>query len=295
MADERSQRRPSTVREALRRGGRQLELAGILNGSWDAELLLRHVTGWDRARILTSQDEPLPGEARARFEALVDERARRRPLQHLVGTQAFWRQELLVDGRVLIPRPDTEILVERALAELRAVERPIVADVGTGSGCIAIALASERPDAQVHAIDVSPDALDVARENARRAGLAERLRFHEGDQLAPLGDLFGRIDAVVANPPYVDPADEATLDPEVALHEPRLALFDRDGQYGAYVRLAPQARAALRPGGWLLVEIGAGMQATVETLLADAGLELGEASRDLNGHVRVVAARRGTA
>jgi release factor glutamine methyltransferase len=285
----------STVHEALRRGGRQLVQAGILNGSWDAELLLRHVTGWDRARLLTSQDEPLSDEAQARFERLVDGRARRRPLQHLVGSQAFWRQELLVDGRVLIPRPDTEILVERALAELREVERPIVVDVGTGSGCIAIALASERPDAQVHAVDISPDALDLARENARRTGLLERIRFHEGDQLAPLRDLFGQLDAVVANPPYVDPADEPTLAPEVAEHEPRLALFDRDGHYGAYARLAPQALAALRPGGWLLVEIGAGMQAGVAGLLRDAGLELGEASRDLNGHVRLVAARRGLA
>ncbi len=285
----------ATVREALRRAGRRLVQAGILNGAWDAELLLRHVTGWDRARLLTSQDEPLPEETRARFESLVGERARRRPLQHLVGSQAFWRQELLVDGRVLIPRPDTEILVERALAELSAVERPTVVDVGTGSGCIAIALASERPDAQVHAVDVSPDALDVARENARRTGLLERIRFHEGDQLAPLRGLFGQIDAVVSNPPYVDPADEPGLAPEVSQHEPRLALFDRDGQYGAYARLAPEARAALRPGGWLLVEIGAGMQARVEALLRDAGLVPGEASHDLNNHVRVVAARRGLA
>lgn len=285
----------TSVRAALRRGARRLVQAGILNGSWDAELLLRHVTGWDRARLLTSQDEPLSDEDLARFESLVTERARRRPLQHLLGSQAFWRQELLVDGRVLIPRPDTEILVERALAELREVQRPTVVDVGTGSGGIAIALASERPDAQVHATDISPDALDVARENARRTGLLERIRFHAGDQLTPLRGLFGQIDAVVANPPYVDPADEPSLAPEVAVHEPRLALFDRDGQYGAYARLAPQALAALRPGGWLLVEIGAGMQAGVEGLLSGAGLELGAASRDLNGHVRVLAARRGRA
>lgn len=283
----------ATVREALRRGGRRLEQAGILNGSWDAELLLRHVTGWDRARLLASQEDPLPVELLARFDELVAGRAERRPLQHLVGSVAFWRQELLVDARVLIPRPDTEILVERALAELKAVERPVVVDVGTGSGCIALALAAERPDAEVHAVDISADALEVARENARRNGLQERVRFHQGDQLAPLSGLFGRLDAVVANPPYVDPADEPTLDPEVAVHEPRVALFDRDGQYGAYARLAPQAAAALRPGGWLLVEIGAGMQARVEELLREAGLEARQASRDLNGLVRVAAAQRG--
>ncbi len=175
-----------------------------------------------------------------------------------MGSVAFWRQELRVDARVLIPRPDTEILVERALAELKTVERPVIVDVGTGSGCIAIALAAELPQAEVHAVDISADALEVARENARRCGVLERVRFHQGDQLAPLEELYGRLDAVVANPPYVDPADEATLAPEVGVHEPRLALFDRDGQYGAYARLAPQAREALRPGGWLLVEIGAG-------------------------------------
>ena len=282
----------ATVREALRRGGRELVQAGILNGAWDAELLLLHATGWDRARLLAAQDEPLPEPERARFQELVAQRARRRPLQHLVGRVSFWRQELLVDERVLIPRPDTEILVERALAELKAVERPVLVDVGTGSGCIALALAAERPDAEVHALDVSPDALEVARENARRNGLQERVRFHQGDQLAPLQALFGRLDAVVANPPYVDPADEPGLAPEVAVHEPRVALFDRDGPYGAYARLAPQARDALRPGGWLLVEIGAGMQARVEELLRAAGLEVREASRDLNGIVRVAAARR---
>lgn len=283
----------ATVREALRRGGRRLEQAGILNGSWDAELLLRHATGWDRARLLASQEDPVPVELLARFEELVAGRAERRPLQHLVGSVTFWRQELLVDARVLIPRPDTEILVERALAELRTVERPVVVDVGIGSGCIALALAAERPDAEVHAVDIARDALDLARENARRNGLLERIRFHEGDQLEPLRGLFGRLDAVVANPPYVDPADEPTLAPEVAVHEPRLALFDRDGQYGAYARLAPQAVAALRPGGWLLVEIGAGMQARVEELAGAAGLEVRQASRDLNGIVRVVAAQRG--
>lgn len=283
----------ATVREALRRGGRRLEQAGILNGSWDAELLLRHVTGWDRARLLAAQEEPVPGQALDRFEQLVAARAERRPLQHLVGGVSFWRQELLVDARVLIPRPDTEILVERALAELKGLERPVVVDVGTGSGCIAIALAAERPDAEVHAVDISADALDVARENARRNGLQGRIRFHEGDQLEPLRGLFGRLDALVSNPPYVDPAEEPTLAPEVAVHEPRVALFDRDGQYGAYARLAPQARQALRPGGWLLVEIGAGMQGHVEELLRGAGLELREASRDLNGIVRVAAARRG--
>lgn len=282
----------ATVREALRRGGRRLEQAGILNGSWDAELLLRHVTGWDRARLLASQEHPLPVELLARFEELVAGRAERRPLQHLVGSVSFWRQELLVDARVLIPRPDTEILVERALAELRGALRPVIVDVGTGSGCIALALAAERPDAEVHAVDISPDALEVARENARRNGLQERVRFHQGDQLAPLAELFGRLDAVVANPPYVDPADEPGLAPEVAVHEPRVALFDRGGPCGAYERLAPQARDALRPGGWLLVEIGAGMQARVEELLREAGLEVREASRDLNGIVRVAAARR---
>jgi release factor glutamine methyltransferase len=282
------------VREALRAAARRLVEAGILNGGWDAELLLRHVTGWERARLLRAahDDEALPDATRLRFEALVGERARRRPLQHLTGSQAFWRHEFRVTRDVLIPRPDTEILVEAALDVLRPLEAPLVVDVGTGSGCIALSLAHERPDARVHAVELSPAALDVARDNARRLGLAERVTFHAGDLLAPVAHLAGTIDAVVSNPPYVNPAERDGLAPEVVEHEPRAALFGEGGPYGTYERLIPLAAAALAPAGFLLLEIGHGMAPRVIELCRAAGFEVLAVRRDLPGIERVVVARR---
>lgn len=294
MSDPREALATDRVPGALRAAGRRLVEAGILNGGWDAELLLRHVTGWDRARLLCAShaDEVLPDELRARFEALVAERARRRPLQHLTGTQAFWRHEFRVTRDVLIPRPDTEILVEAALGVLGGRSAPLVVDVGTGSGCIALSLAHERPDARVHAVDVSPAALEVARDNARRLNLAQRVVFHAGDLLAPVADLGAAFDAVVSNPPYVDPATRATLEPEVIDHEPDAALFGDGGPYGTYARLIPQAAASVRPDGFLLLEIGHGMAQGVVTMCRSAGFEIVEVRRDLPGIERVVVARR---
>jgi len=281
-----------TVGQALRDAGRRLELAGIQSASWDAELLLRHVLDWDRASLITAADQPLTPEQAARFEALVALRERRRPLQHLTGTQAFWRHEYLVTRDVLIPRPSTEHLVEAALELMRPLAMPLVADIGTGSGCIALSLAAERPDARVHAVDISPAALAVARENARRLGLVERVQFHEGDLLAPLEAWHGQIDLVASNPPYVDPAEAEALEPEVVEHEPHAALFACGGQYGAYQALAPAAAAALRPGGFLLLEVGRGMHARVSELCRASGLVVLEVRPDLMGIARLVLARR---
>lgn len=287
-------RNPDGVAGVLRSAARKLVEAGILNGGWDAELLLRHVTGWDRARLLGAahDDDLLSDEARARFEALVVERARRRPLQHLTGTQAFWRHEFRVTPDVLIPRPDTEVLVEAALDVLRPLEAPLVVDVGTGSGCVALSLAHERPDARVHAVDISPAALEVARDNARALGLSERVAFHAGDLLAPMAHLAGTLDAVVSNPPYVDPAERDWLAPEVFEHEPHQALFGEGGPYGTYARLIPQAAAALAPGGFLLLEIGHGMAPRVAEACRAAGFTVLQVRCDLQGIERTVVARR---
>lgn len=283
---------PVTLDDALRVAGCRLVDAGILNGGWDAELLLRHVTGWDRSRLLAEGRRPVSDDVRTRFEALVTERARRIPLQHLTGTQAFWRREFRVTRDVLIPRPDTEILVEAALDVLRDIEAPLLVDVGTGSGCIALSLAGERPAARIHATDISAAALDVARDNARRLGLTQGVAFHEGDLLEPLRPWFGAIDAIVSNPPYVDPVCDDELAPEVLEHEPYVALFGEGGPYGTYARLIPQAVAALRPGGSLLLEIGHGMAPGVVELCHAAGCELAAIRRDLSGIERVVHARR---
>jgi release factor glutamine methyltransferase len=281
-----------TVRQALRAAARTLEAAGILNGAWDAELLLRHVLGWERARLLAASDEALAEPDHARLHALVSERARRIPLQHLTGSQAFWQHDFLVTPDVLIPRPSTEHLVEMALELLGGVPAALIVDVGTGSGCIALSLAGERPDARIHAIDISPTALDVARANAARLGLAGRVTFHLGDLLSPVAELHGSVDAVLSNPPYVDPAEADTLAPEVRDHEPHQALFAKGGQYGAYEALCPQAACALRPGGYLLLEIGRGMETRVAQLCRAASLEVLDVRPDLQGIARVVLARR---
>lgn len=284
--------RATTVSQAVAEGARALAAAGVATPALDAERLLRHVLGWERERLVAEPLASLALADAARFAELIRSRAARVPLQHLVGRQAFWRQELRVSRHALVPRPETEVLVEAALERLRDIRSPVVADVGTGSGCIAIAIASERRDARLHAIDVSREALALARENARACGIEDRVRFHEGDLLAPLRALALRPDVVLSNPPYVDASEVAALEPEVRDHEPRLALVPPDGdRFSVYRRLAPEARDLLRPGGWLLLEVGAGMAEAVARLCGEAGLVPGPQHADLQGIPRVVTAR----
>lgn len=284
---------PTAVRTLLREATARLAEAGVGAAAWDAELLLRRTLGWDRARLLATPDEVLPLEARERFERLVQSRAQRRPLQYLVGLQAFWRHDFLVTPDVLIPRPSTEHLVEAALEYLRDVPNPRLADVGTGSGCIAVSLAAERPDARVDALDLSPAALAVAARNAERVGVAARVRLHAGDLLAPVAHEPGAFDAVLSNPPYVDPADAPSLEPEVREHEPHLALFaPGPGPYGMFERLLPAAFRALRPGGFVALEVGQDMDEHVAALASDQGFEVLERRADLAGIPRIVIARR---
>jgi release factor glutamine methyltransferase len=283
-----------TSRALLREAAVALRAAGVEASDWDAERLLRHVLGWDRAALLARLDAYVEPAQAARFRSLVGERARRVPLQQLVGTQAFWRHEFLVTADVLIPRPETELLVEAALDTLRLVTDPLVVDVGTGSGCIALSLAGERPDARVHATDLSRAALEVARENAMRLGLAQRVAFHEGDLLEPVAELAGAIDLVVSNPPYVDEAQRDALAPEVREHEPATALFAPEHGLGVYRRLVPAALRALRPGGTLIVELGAGQGAAVERLCSAVGLAISELRQDLQGIPRALVASKRT-
>jgi release factor glutamine methyltransferase len=279
-----------TADALLVRASRRLAEAGVRDPGLDAERLLRHVLGWDRGTLVIRGHELLPDDAAGRFESLVAARARRRPLQHLTGVQAFWKHDFEVSPDVLIPRPETELLVETALARLSGVAAPLVVDVGTGSGCIAVSLAAERADAEVHATDLSAAALVVARRNAARAGVA--VRFHQGDLLAPVAALQGRVHLVACNPPYVGEVDEATLAPEVRDHEPRLALFPPEGRQALYARLARESAVALRAGGALVVEVGFGMADEVAARLAATGLVDVESRPDLAGIPRVVSARR---
>jgi release factor glutamine methyltransferase len=257
----------------------------------DAELLLRHVMGWDRAALLVSDAVALSADQEKRFFALVREREARRPLQHLTQAQAFWGRDFLVTRDVLIPRPETEILVETALGLLSGVAAPVVVDVGTGSGCIALTLAAERPDAIVHAVDISYAALEVARANARRLGLEGRVKFYEGNLLGPVQDLAGGVDLVASNPPYVRAREIGDLAPEVRDHEPRLALVPTPDARDLYRRLAAGARRVLRPGGALAVEIGAGMLDDVRAVTESEGLRVERVISDLQGIPRVVVAR----
>jgi release factor glutamine methyltransferase len=279
-----------TVDEALAQAVSRLGHSGVGTPGLDAELLLRHILGWDRARILADSDAALPPAAEHAFLALVEERARRRPLQHLLGTQSFWRREFGVGPGVLIPRPETEILVEAALDLVQRIFRPVIVDVGTGSGCIALSLAGERPDAEVHAVDHSAPALAIAMDNARRLGLRGRVSFHEGDLLGPVASLAGRIDLVACNPPYVDPSEAADLPPEVRDHEPAVALFPPGDRYDLYRRLAPQALGLLRPQGLLVVEIGQGMESEVARIFREAGLVVLKVLPDLQSIPRVLVA-----
>jgi release factor glutamine methyltransferase len=281
-----------SVSQALRDAARTLRQAGVAEPQKDAERLLRHALGWDAATLLSRLHDPVEGQALPRFDRLVTERARRVPLQHLVGSVEFWRREFLVSPAALIPRPETELLVEQALASLAGRRSPLVVDIGTGTGCIALSIALERGDAAVHAVELSDEALALARQNAQRLGAAGRVHFHLGDLLEPLAGLGRRADLIASNPPYVDASEAPRLEPEVRDHEPGVALLPPDGdRYSIYRRLVPQARGRLLQGGLLLLEIGLGMEREVRAICQAGGLAVEAVKADLQGIPRVVAAR----
>jgi release factor glutamine methyltransferase len=249
----------------------------------ESEMLLVHALQRDRAWLFAHARDPVEPELRTRFASLVAERSRGVPVAYLLGQWGFWNLDLQVTPATLIPRPETECLVEAALQRLDPTRVLRVADLGTGSGAIALALARERPLAQVVATDASPDALAVARANARRNGL-ERIEFRLGDWLAPLGD--ETFDLIASNPPYV--ADE---DPHVGegdlRFEPRLALTSGPDGLDAIRRIAGGAPARLHPGGHVLLEHGYGQGEAVRTILADAGFTGIATLPDLEGRERV--------
>jgi release factor glutamine methyltransferase len=220
----------------------------------EAEHLVAHALGLDRMRLFLSLDRPLERDEVARGRALVARRGKREPTAYLLGKREFYGREFEVGPGVLVPRPETELLVDRARALLAARAAPRIADVGTGSGCLAVTLALELPGSRVSAVELAPRALEYARRNAARHGAA--IEFHLGDGLAPLA---GRFDLVVSNPPYVDPSARADLAPEVREHEPPEALFAPPGDPDHWVRrLVGEGGERLGAGGWLLIELGQG-------------------------------------
>ncbi|MEW6298992.1 MAG: peptide chain release factor N(5)-glutamine methyltransferase [Thermodesulfobacteriota bacterium] len=273
----------------------ELGRRGIATPQLDAAVLLAHALGIDRARLYARLRDPVPAQQAEAFWLCVQRRLRREPLQYITGVQEFWSLALQVDRRVLIPRPETELVVEVALRLLKhnaSSPPPRVLDVGTGSGCIAIALARELPGAEVWATDASRDALGVARENARRQGVAKQLTFLHGDLCTPLPEGMD-FDVLVANLPYIPHEDLATLQPEVRDWEPRNALDGgRDG-LDLYRRLVTESPRVLRPGGLLVMEIGPGHRAAMlHFLQGQPGLTAAACLPDYAGHDRVIVARR---
>jgi release factor glutamine methyltransferase len=268
-----------TLAEVLRGATEYFEARGVESPRLDAELILARALGLSRLELYTQYDRPLTETERAQARELVQRRGRREPLAYVLGDWDFRRLTLKTDARALVPRPETEIVVERCLALLEGVETPRVVDVGTGSGAIALAIKDERPDAQVTATDISADALELARENARDLDV----RFVHGDLLA---GVEGTFDLVVSNPPYVLASELASPQPELAW-EPRGALLDE----GQTARLADEARAVL--DGWLVLELHEERAGALSDALARLGYEGVIVSADLAGRERVVEARWG--
>jgi release factor glutamine methyltransferase len=275
-----------TVGEALADGTHVLAEAGIDTARLEAELLLaRACDDCARALLYMELQRELSPEAEEAFEALLARRARREPLAYILGHWGFRRLTLKTDARALIPRPETEIVVERALEHLNGMSEPAVLDVGTGTGAIALAIVDEHPRARVTAIDTSSDALALARENLDLLGINGRVRLVEHDLTEGLGrDEF---DLVVSNPPYVEPEDIETLQPEVRDWEPRIALV----AHGATEAVARAATEALRPGGWVVLEIAENQAVNVAGLLTDLGYEHLRISPDMAGRDRVIEAQ----
>jgi release factor glutamine methyltransferase len=261
----------------------------------DAALLAQRCLRWDQAAWITRGREPAPEEFGERFAALVDRRARREPVSQILGEREFYGRVLRVTSDVLTPRPETEFVVDEALAvidEGARSGRPVVdiVDVGTGTGCLAVTLAAERPGLRIVATDLSRAALAIAGDNARRLGVASAIQFKAADLC---GGAVAAADLIVANPPYVPERDRALLPPEVAEHEPASALFGGADGLDVVRRLVPDAARALRPRGWLVMEIGYGQSEQVERLVSDVGgLRLDRIVPDLREIPRVVVARR---
>lgn len=282
-----------TIQDRVAAARQTLRDAGI--GPAEAELsarrLAQHVLGWDTARYFTSSNEPEPSTFAERYHALVARRAAREPSAYITGRQEFWDLSFEVSPAVLIPRPETELIVETALDRFGAdrARALAIADAGTGCGCLAVALAREFVQASVVATDISQPALVIARRNARRHGVAGRIRFIHANMLDTPGDF----DLIVANPPYVRQGDRRALQPEVRDYEPGVALFGGDSGFDLVVSVVEQAAVRLRPGGFLIFEFGFGQDVSVEELLAKtAGITMVGLRRDLQGIARTAVARR---
>lgn len=288
--------RMETVEQAYRQGVRYLEQQGVESPHFISELLLREVLGWDRTRLFTRFCEPLASESARRFALWLKQKAEGVPVQYLTGEQEFFGRPFRVGSSVLIPRPETEGLVETVLQKADQIwgGKPVSAvDVGTGSGAVAVTLAAERPRWEIYAVDRSREALQVARENGKRNGTGP-IQWWQGDWLGPLLERGIQVDLVVSNPPYIPTGAISHLDPEVKDHEPRMALDGGEDGIDPYRILMRQIPRVLKMPGFVAFEVGVGQQDTVKSLLLQ-GLERAQVTclPDLAGRPRVVVAQVG--
>jgi release factor glutamine methyltransferase len=295
---------PLIVRTALRAAFAQLRAAGVPSHTLASELLLMHALGRDRTWLYAHPEEVIPDSEAHLFTSLLARRAAGEPTQHLTGKQEFWGLEFEVTPDVLIPRPETEHVIEVALDRLAGREIRTgckqtfsgeglqIADIGTGSGCIAVALAKELPGATIYATDISSAALAVARRNATRHSVSDRIHFLESSLLDEASHLSLLFDLIVSNPPYIGRREAATLMREVRDHEPEIALYGGEEGYELYAELIAQSAAHLKASGILVLELGHNSLPVVQPLL-DAPLWTGVgATNDLAGTPRVIAAVR---
>ncbi len=284
---------PETAGEMLRLGREFLERKGLSEARLESELLVAHALGIDRLKLFLSLERPLEVAEVGRARELLVRRSKREPVAYITGAREFYSRPFRVGPGVLVPRPETELLVDLARDRVReagqGTREPLrIADLGTGSGCLAITLALELPGARVTAVDVSPVCIELARENA--AALGAEIELLEGDGLELLAEAARRerFDVLVCNPPYVTPEEREGLEPDVALHEPELALFAPPGDPDHWLRrLLDASRELLAPGGQLLVELGAGQAQRARALAAERGQEV-RLHRDLAGIERVL-------
>lgn len=275
-----------TVGAFLCQAGQVLRAAAIENPRREARLLLGHAMRSSTEALLRDPRAPVPPEAATRFRAALRARLVATPVAYILGSQGFWTLDLTVSPATLIPRPDSETVVEAALAAFPQAQAPLrVLDLGTGTGCLLLAVLAERPRAFGVGVDRVPDAAALARENARRNGLADRAAFLAGDWAAALA---GRFDLVLSNPPYIESAAIAGLMPEVARHEPRSALDGGADGLDAYRRLVAELPRLLAPGGAAVLELGIGQRAGVEALARAAGLRPAGCRADLGGVERAL-------
>ncbi len=280
-------RMPRTVEEWIDTACARLSASGADAPRLDARFLVAHVLEIDRATLAVRSSDPLPPASAEALELLVADRERGVPLAYLLGEWEFWSLPLFVTSGVLVPRPETELLIEWGIEFLKGRPKARIAEIGTGSGCIAIALAVELPGATVDTVEISPAAVEVAQRNIERHRLAGRVRLHEGDLLAPLAG-EATYDLIVSNPPYIAPGDPR-LEPAVAAHEPAIALYDAPGGdgLGIYRRIVAQSGAHLASGGGLLFELPEDGASAIRELLEKWGYSV-ETRKDLAGIERAM-------